>query len=104
MTPYMREQLALEYASRATKVSLHTGAPGTTGANELALTRQDLTWNAGGADGEIVSDEVTFTLAAPADLTNVGIWDSGGNFLDSFTNNIHLEAGDYSFTLRYIQN
>ena len=104
----LKEQLALTYASEATYASLHTGDPGTTGANELSgVTRQALTWNAGSADGVVTSQAVIFTLPAGTVLTHVGIWSAvtGGEFLDSVANAIAFDAGGvYSITLTFTQS
>lgn len=65
-------------------MSLHTGDPGTTGANEYAgVTR--LQFAAGAAAGGSISNTagLSFTTSGSSPVTHIGIWDavSGGNFV-----------------------
>jgi len=102
----MRAEMAQEYATRCLFASLHTVDPGQTGSDELAgIVRQAITWNVGDADGEIVSDSITFTLSAPAYVSHIGLWSglSGGTFRDSLLVAADLPAGDYIVALSYTQ-
>jgi hypothetical protein len=65
-------------------MSLHTGDPGTTGANEYAgVTRQQ--WNPGTASGGAISNSatLTFTTSGASAVTHIGIWDAStaGNYV-----------------------
>jgi hypothetical protein len=73
-------------------ISLHTGDPGTTGANELLVgtdadyLRQAVTFDApsGGQAPNLGSLSWTADVAATThDITHIGVWDaaSAGNFL-----------------------
>lgn len=86
-TSTQKENLAVAYGNSATYGSLHTAAPGTTGASEVtggSYARKALTWSAGSVDGQ-VSVTVTFDVPASTTVTHIGVWSalSGGTFLDS---------------------
>lgn len=61
-------------------VSLHVGAPSTTGANENANTgsyaRQACTWNAASAGAKTNSTALTFTTGGTIAVTAFGTWSS----------------------------
>lgn len=68
-------------------VSLHSGNPGTTGANELsggspAYSREAIAWNAAASGQATNSGAITFDVAAATTAYHVGLWDAvtGGNF------------------------
>lgn len=69
-----REETAVYATGRGNVLSLHTGDPGATGANELtggspAYARVSTTWAAGAVDGNVVGSEVEFNIppaVAPA--------------------------------------
>lgn len=86
-TNLTKNALAQAYADLAAKLSLHTGDPGTTGANDLGLTHSSITWGTPAA-GVVLSTEATFAVVAGSAITHVGVWDSAGNFVDSFANNL----------------
>lgn len=104
----MREILAQAYAAEAQYISLHSGPPGDTGANEITtVARRPLTWTPGSADGVVNSGMVTFTVPAGTILTHVGIWSAsvGGQFIDSMLVDMAFELeGSYSVSLTYTQN
>jgi hypothetical protein len=108
-TNVQKETLAQAYAGAATHASLHTTAPGTTGAGELVAAgyaRQPITWTAGASDG-IVTCTVTFTVAADTNITHVGLWTAltGGTFLDSVTSAVSFVTdGQYVVTLTFTQS
>lgn len=84
-----KEALAAEYASLGTWVSLHTGDPGTTGANEATggsppYVRAETTWTAGGSDGVYSGSDVTIDVPAGT-YTHIGIWSasSAGTLRDT---------------------
>jgi hypothetical protein len=71
-------------SATSTWISLHTGDPLLTGANEYAgVTR--LQFPAGTASGGVVSNTaaLTFTTSGATPVTHVGIWDAvtAGNYL-----------------------
>lgn len=98
-------------------VSLHDGAAGETGANEISATgayiRQGATFSTGTAAGSVDNvSAINFTSMMPSGtITDVGAWDAqaGGNFMmggtltasknvnegDTFT----IGAGDLDFSL-----
>lgn len=93
-TPYANKLLAKVFSNTGFSFSgylgLHTGDPGTTGANELAGTgyaRQALSpvnFTAAAANGQIVNTTALTYLNMPAaTITNFGIWDAltGGGFV-----------------------
>lgn len=69
-------------------ISLHTGSPGTTGANEATggtptYARKQTTWSGGSSDG--VTDGTEVTIDVPAGTyTHFGYWSaaSGGTYTD----------------------
>lgn len=86
-TNELKERLALAYAAQIVEASLHVGDPGTTGANEAsggspAYQRQPVTWTGGTVDGMVTGDELSFDVA-DVDVTHLGLWGTGGVFLDS---------------------
>lgn len=88
LSDYMREQMALYFKSRATKVGLHAGDPGTAGtANEATggtYARLTPTWNDGTVDGKVVATEMTFNAGAAA-YSYLSFWDASNNFLGAST-------------------
>lgn len=105
-TNLMKNTLAQAYAGLATRVSLHSDDPGITGANEIAgLGHKTITWPSAPTAGVIVSSAVSFDLVAATNLTHVGIWDSSGQFLDSFVNFITFAADTtYNLSIEYDQD
>lgn len=66
-------------------VSLHTGDPSTTGANENSgggYARQACTWNAATSSAKTNSTSLTFTTAGSTAITYFGAWTavSSGSF------------------------
>jgi hypothetical protein len=84
LTAATKEQAALAIANATwgDRVSLHTGDPGTTGANEAAggsYTRMQTTWAGGSDDGVVPGSEVTIDANAGA-YSHFGVWSAGGTF------------------------
>lgn len=82
-----KQTLANSYVGLGRWISLHTGDPGTTGANEAtggspAYARKQTTWTAG-TTGVSTGSSVTFDVKAGT-YTYAGIWSasSGGTFVD----------------------
>jgi hypothetical protein len=72
-------------------ISLHTGDPGLTGANEVtggSYARQAASFAAGGSKASETDTLEEFTGMPACTVTHIGIWDaaSGGNFLWGGTN------------------
>lgn len=81
-----KEYAAGGYTAQALYMSLHTADPGTTGANEVtggapAYARQPVTWVAGSVDGVYNATVPAFDVPATT-VTHVGLWTTGGTFLD----------------------
>lgn len=79
-----RNALASAIATNATWVSLHTGDPGTTGANEaVGVARKQTTWGAP-ASGDIVGSQVAHDIpgGGGGPYGFFGLWTavSGGTF------------------------
>jgi len=69
----------------ATQVSLHTGNPGTTGANEVtggspAYTRESITWNTAASANLDSSNAPVFDVPAGTTVSYFGLW-NGSTFL-----------------------
>lgn len=84
--PATREAMAVYYGTRGTFISLHTGNPGTTGANEAtggSYARKATVWAAGTEDGVINGSQVTIDVA-PGTYTHYGVFSlvTGGVFVD----------------------
>lgn len=82
-----KETAALAVTALGGWISLHTGDPGTTGANEAtggspAYARKQSTWTGGGSDGVVPGSEVVIDLPAGT-YTHFGVWSasSGGTFI-----------------------
>lgn len=63
-------------------ISLHTGDPGTTGANEVTggtYTRQRPAFNAAASGSAKNTSAVEFTLMPTATVTYVGVWTAATN-------------------------
>jgi hypothetical protein len=74
-------------AAVAVYVSLHTGSPGTNGANEVsggspAYARKAMTWNAASGGGLDNSNAPVFDVPAGTTVSHFGLWSasSGGTF------------------------
>lgn len=74
-------------APSSTVISIHSGDPGATGANEHAYSgyaRQAVTWNAASLGVPASNDgDITFPAAPAGGITisHIGIWDDGGTFI-----------------------
>ena len=68
-----------------THISLHTGDPGTTGADEVtggSYARQSVTWAAASGGVKSNSAQLVFQVPSGTTITHVGGWDAStsGNF------------------------
>jgi hypothetical protein len=90
----------------ATFISLHTGNPGTTGANEVtggSYARVATTWGTV-TGGSMTGTQVTINVPAGTTITNWGLWTlgSGGAFYDGGqlpTSVTYAIAGTYLITV-----
>ena len=107
-----KEALADAYIALGDRISLHTGNPGTAGANEAsggspAYARQVTTWSADTTDdGERLGTQVTIDVPAGT-YTHVGIWSSGGSFIDGYdlpTDIVMSVQGQIKITPKYTQS
>jgi len=84
VTNATKETAALAVSSLGASVSLHTGDPGTTGANEVtggspAYARKTTSWTGGTSDGVVTGTAVVFDVPAGT-YTHLGLW-NGSTFL-----------------------
>lgn len=96
--------MANQLASLATYASLHTADPGTNGANEAAVARVAVTWNAADSGDISLASSLSFT-GGPASgaATYVGLWSAstGGTFYGGFAlagDQTMNAAGEYTIT------
>lgn len=90
----------------ATFISLHTGNPGTTGANEVAggsYIRVATTWGTI-SGGSMTGTQVSINVPAGTTITNWGLWSasSAGNYFDGGalpSNVLYSSAGTYLITV-----
>jgi hypothetical protein len=85
LTNIAKNAMLDELASVATVVSLHTGDPGTTGANELAggnpaYARQSISWNAAAGGTLTANSQPTFDVPGDNTVSHFGLWSVGGQF------------------------
>ena len=108
-----KEALADAYIALGAYVSLHTGDPSTTGANEAtggspAYARKQTTWSADAVDdGVRAGTEVTIDVPAGT-YTWAGLWSavSGGTFIDKvdITDTVMSAQGQIKVTPTYTQS
>lgn len=96
---------AMMGAIAPTHVSLHSGAPGQTGASELSgggYARAPASFAAAVNGVRALSADVTLTVPAGATVNHVGYWTAltGGTFLgfDDVTQEVFGSAGSYIVT------
>lgn len=89
-TDTMKTALLNAYKAQGSWLSLHTGAPGSTGANEStggspAYSRQQTTWGTP-SSGTLTGSQVNIPVPAST-ITAAGVWTAatGGTFLDALT-------------------
>lgn len=84
-----KEAAALAVSARGNSISLHTGDPGVTGANEVtggtpAYARKSTTWTGASDDGNVVGTPVQFDVpGAGQNYTHMGIW-NGSTFIAGY--------------------
>lgn len=82
--PYMEAPLndaADALSTHYVSASLHTGDPGTTGANELTgggYTRAAVSWDPASGMAAVTNTPMVFQIAAGNEITHLGFWDSSG--------------------------
>lgn len=97
----------VSFTIAATYGSLHSGAPGDTGANEItggspAYARKAVTWNAAASGSLDSSNAPVFDVPSGTTVAHVGFWDAvtAGNFLGSadVTDETFAAQGTYTLT------
>lgn len=100
-------------ASASAFLSLHSGDPGTTGANEItggtpAYARKAATWGTASSGSRSLSAAVQFDVAAGTQVSHFGVWTTatggafqGGDALRDASNNAVVETfgGQGTYTL-----
>ena len=113
-TAQQRENLAVAYGAAAPYASLHSAAPGTTGASELstsggspAYARKALSWAPGTVDGTVTATAV-FDVPAGVTVAGAGLYTAttGGTYLDggTVTSQAFATQGTYTLTLTFTQS
>jgi hypothetical protein len=94
------------FGSAVTHVSLHTGDPSTTGANEVAggspaYARKSVTWAAPSAGTISSSNAQVFDVPAATTITYAGYWDAAtsGNFYGSRAITSESFTGQGTYTI-----
>lgn len=89
-TNVTKETGALAVTGSGSWISLHTGDPSTTGANEAtggspAYARKQTTWTGGTSDGVVAGSAVSFDVPAGT-YTHIGVWSAStaGTFVGGF--------------------
>jgi hypothetical protein len=88
-------------------VSLHTGDPGETGANELAGYTRQLGSFSTASGGAILNDtDLTFASLPECTITYTGVWDdvAAGNFLWGGPTTTEKEYGSLDTAIIYAGN
>lgn len=85
-SPAFREAMAVAATNQATHCNLHTGDPGTTGANESTGARGPIVWTAGAVDGTVQGAELTLASVPVGTYTHASLFGglTGANFLTSY--------------------
>ena len=81
-----REAMALAATGICTHINLHTGDPGTTGANEASSARGAITWVGGASDGTVQGNELTLSNVPVGVYTYASLYGgaTGANFKTSY--------------------
>jgi hypothetical protein len=100
---YMLDQLG----SQAVYASLHTAAPGSTGASEItggtpAYARMSLTWNAAATGTKTLSNTPIFDVPPSTTVAYVGLWSAltAGTYFGyiDVTDEVYAAQGTYEIT------
>jgi hypothetical protein len=86
-SPAFREAMAIAATNQATYCNLHTGDPGTTGANESTGARGGpIVWTAGAVDGTVQGAELTLANVPAGNYPYASLFGgaTGANFLTSY--------------------
>lgn len=95
------------FSPSAVFVSLHTGDPGTTGANELtggtpAYIRKAITWNAVSSGNLDSSNTPVFDIPGSTTISHLGYWsaETNGTYYASsdITDEVYAAQGTYDLT------
>lgn len=97
--PTTKETVALAFSGIGSWVSLHTGDPGTTGANEATgapYARKQTVWTGGTADGVVNGSEVTIDVPAGT-YTWAAIWKTqAGTAATDFVEKVAISSTAYT--------
>lgn len=106
LSPNGKNAMLDALAGLAVFASLHTGDPGTTGANEVsggspAYARKAITWNAAAAGALDNNANPVFDVPGSTTVSYVGLWSaaSGGTFYGHFDVTDEVFAGQGTYTL-----
>lgn len=83
---FLFDQMLDVFATEATTMSLHSGDPGSTGADELVgveYSRQSVTWGTPSGGEVSATAPVEFGVPAATSVTHVGFRDGSDNWLGS---------------------
>lgn len=101
----MKNALAQAWADKVDRVAIHTGDPGSTGANDSGITHVAVTWPTGPTAGVINSSPVAITIPAGTHMTHVGAWNSTDGFLEGLPNDINFASATvYTLTIRHTES
>ena len=81
-----KQAIADYIASRGAKITVHSGDPGTTGANQIGASSGNTTWGAAvisGSEAVATGSAVAFTIPASTTVSHFGIW-NGSTFLRGY--------------------
>lgn len=107
-----KETGSVAITTLGTWINVHTGSPGTTGANEAtggtpANARKQTTWTAGASDGVVPGSQVTIDVPAGT-YTHFSCWtaSSGGTYTDggTITSTVMASQGQIKITPTHTQS
>lgn len=82
---YIKDRLAQAWAGEVAQISLHDDDPLGAGYNEVSFSgyaRQSPAGNSPFGTGVVSLDEVIFTIPEGVTITHIGLWTSGGMFIE----------------------
>lgn len=110
-TATLKNSLASAYATAATHASLHSAAPGTTGASEIsggspAYARKASSWSA--PSNGVIASTYTFDVASGVTVAGWGVWNAvtAGTYQDGgsvSSSQAFASQGQYTLTITFTQ-